>query len=200
LNETKQSPQTADPAGGSRVSFVEEVMKATPGESHLDMCIQCGTCGGSCPSGADMDHTPRSIFAMVREDMRDEVYSSNTYWYCISCYYCTVRCPQDVHITDLMYTLKSLAHKAGYAKNKPYDDFSLTFNHFVVNNGRAFEFGVATLPTMKHLNLRNIPGLAEMGVGMMLKQKMSLVPKKIKGLDGLQKILKRADEIEEKSR
>jgi hypothetical protein len=53
---------------------------------------------------------------------------------------------------------------------------------------------------MKHLNLRNIPGLAEMGVGMMLKQKMSLVPKKIKGLDGLQKILKRADEIEEKSR
>ena len=200
MNETKQSPQTAHSADGSRVSFVEEVMKATPGESHLDMCIQCGTCGGSCPSGADMDHTPRSIFAMVREDMRDEVYSSNTYWYCISCYYCTVRCPQDVHITDLMYTLKSLAHKAGYAKNKPYDDFSLTFNHFVVNNGRAFEFGVATLPTMKHLNLRNIPGLAEMGVGMMLKQKMSLVPKKIKGLDGLQKILKRADEIEEKSR
>lgn len=200
MNETKQSPNTEQSIGGNRMGFVEEVMKATPGESHLDMCIQCGTCGGSCPSGADMDHTPRAIFAMVREEMREEVFQSNTPWYCISCYYCTVRCPQEVHITDLMYTLKSLSHKYGYAKNKTYDDFSQTFNYFVVNYGRAFEFGVATVPTLKHLNLRNIPGLAELGIGMMAKQKMRLIPKKIKGLDGLQKVLKRADEIEEKTR
>lgn len=200
MNETKQSSITGESDEGHRMSFVEEVMRATPGESHLDMCIQCGTCGGSCPSGADMDHTPRAIFAMVREEMREEVYKSNTYWYCISCYYCTVRCPQEVHITDLMYTLKSLASKNGYAKNTPYEDFSKTFCNFVINFGRAFEFGIATLPTMKHLHFRNIPGLAEMGLGMMAKQKMSLIPKKIKGLDGLQKVLQRADEIEEKSR
>ena len=36
-----------------------DVMRATPGESRLEMCIQCGTCGGSCPSGMDMDHTPQ---------------------------------------------------------------------------------------------------------------------------------------------
>ena len=36
------------------------------------MCIQCGTCGGSCPSAEDMDHTPRMLFAMVRAGMRDQ--------------------------------------------------------------------------------------------------------------------------------
>ncbi len=90
-------------------SFLDEVQPRTPGESRLLKCIQCGTCGGSCPSGADMQYTPRHIFAMIRADMRDEVLSSNTPWYCVSCYYCTVRCPQDVHITDIMYTLKRMA-------------------------------------------------------------------------------------------
>lgn len=38
--------------------FLEEVAAATAGVSRLEMCIQSGTCGGSCPSGPDMDHTP----------------------------------------------------------------------------------------------------------------------------------------------
>ena len=63
-------------------SFLEEVMQATPGDSRLEMCIQCGTCGGSCPSGPDMDHPPRAIIAMVRADMREEVFRSNTPRYC----------------------------------------------------------------------------------------------------------------------
>ena len=82
-------------------SFLDEVQARTPGESRLLMCIQCGTCGGSCPSGADMQHTPRHIFAMIRADMRDEVLSSNTPWYCVSCYYLhgtlPARCPHHRH-------------------------------------------------------------------------------------------------------
>ena len=46
-------------------TFIEEVIAETPGDSRLEMCIQCGSCGGSCPSGPDMDHTPRALFAMV---------------------------------------------------------------------------------------------------------------------------------------
>ena len=57
--------------------------------------MQCGTCGGSCPSAADMDHTPRLLFAMIRAGLRDEVLRSNTPWMCVSCYFCAVRCPQE---------------------------------------------------------------------------------------------------------
>ncbi|MCS6843379.1 MAG: 4Fe-4S dicluster domain-containing protein, partial [Caldilineales bacterium] len=47
-------------------TFLQEVIAATPGgDPRLDRCIQCGTCGGSCPSAADMDHTPRQLFALI---------------------------------------------------------------------------------------------------------------------------------------
>lgn len=199
MDELQQSLHEIPLSEKKQKSFIEEVMAATPGETNLEKCIQCGTCGGSCPSGAEMDHTPRALFAMIRADMREDVYKSNTPWYCVSCYYCTVRCPQDVKITELMYTLKNLSQKNGYAGNTPFGDFSATFNDYVINFGRAFEFGLATRFMIKHLDFRDVTGLAGMGLDMLTKQKMGLAPKRINDLDGLQKILKRADEIEEAS-
>jgi heterodisulfide reductase subunit C len=182
------------------LSFVEEVVRATPGDPNLEMCIQCGTCGGSCPSGPDMDHTPRAIFAMIRADQREEVYNSNTPWYCISCYYCTVRCPQDVHITDLMYTLKSMAVRHGYARGTASAGFSLTFNEYVYNYGRAFELGLASRHSLRHSSIKDYPGLAQLAITMLAKRRMNLTPTRIQDLEGLQKILAKADQIEEEAR
>jgi heterodisulfide reductase subunit C len=177
-------------------SFLEEVVAATPGDSRLEMCIQCGTCGGSCPSGPDMDHTPRAIFAMIRANMREEVLQANTPWFCVSCYYCTVRCPQEVRITDLMYTLKSIAVKEGIG-DAAGKDLSNTFTDYVENYGRAFEFGLATRYSLKH-RPASFTGLAMLGLGMLTKGRMDLTPGKIEGLTQLQAILGRAREMEEK--
>ena len=53
-------------------SFSERVMEATPRGEALSLCLQCGTCGGSCPSGPDMDATPRRLFAMIAANMEDD--------------------------------------------------------------------------------------------------------------------------------
>lgn len=172
-------------------------MAATPGDSRLDMCIQCGTCGGSCPSGADMDHTPRAIFAMIRADMHEEVLRSNTAWYCVSCYYCTARCPQEVHITDLMYTLKSMAIKTKHFAEPAGNDLAHSFTDYVENYGRAFEFGLATGQSLRHRPM-SVTGLAQLGLGMLTKGRMDMRPTKIDGLSELQAILARANELEEK--
>ncbi|MCJ7824769.1 MAG: hypothetical protein MUP44_07710, partial [Anaerolineales bacterium] len=50
---------------GSSNDFRSEVINATPGGKNLKTCLQCGTCGGSCPSAPDMDYTPRQLFAMI---------------------------------------------------------------------------------------------------------------------------------------
>ncbi len=60
------------------LSLLHEVSMKTAGVSRLEMCIQCGTCGGSCPAAMDMDHTPRMLFAMLRAGMREEVLRRNT--------------------------------------------------------------------------------------------------------------------------
>jgi heterodisulfide reductase subunit C len=186
IDETERAP----------ISYLEEVSRATPGNSRLEMCIQCGTCGGSCPSADDMDHTPRQLFAMIRAEMKDAVLASNTPWHCVSCYYCTVRCPQEIHITDIMYTLKSMAVAAGQYKETLDADFSRSFVGYVDEYGRSFELGLATRMYLRHSPL-SIVKTASMGLGMLTRDRLDFTPSKIKNLDQLQAVLNRADEIEE---
>lgn len=187
------------PAAPSRAPtpFLQEVLEATPGDCRLEMCIQCGTCGGSCPSGPDMMHTPRQIFAMIRADMKDEVLATNTPWYCVSCYYCVVRCPQEVHITDVMYTLKAMAIKANHFQEKAAAGFSKTFVDYVESYGRSFELGLATRHYLRHQPLQLVKG-ATMGLGMLSKGRMDITPERIEDRDQLKKILQRAKELEER--
>jgi len=191
-------PPSAGPLMHEDLELLHEVALLTPGDSHLEMCIQCGTCGGSCPSGSAMDHTPRAIFAMLRAGMREEVMKSNTPWMCVSCYYCTVRCPQDIHITDVMYTLKNMALKSKMFQDTTASDFSKTFISYVENYGRSFEIGLAGIHNVTHLRLAvRLPNMVPMALGMLTKKGMSpLPPKRIKGMNDLKKILKRAKELE----
>jgi len=177
------------------LTLLDEVSARTAGVSRLEMCIQCGTCGGSCPSSADMDHTPRMLFAMLRAGMREAALKSNTPWICVSCYHCVVRCPQNVHIADVMYTLKSMAIGAKLFQDSTAPDFSQTFVDMVEEYGRGFEFGLATRHYLKHFPLR-LPSMAPMGWGLLTKQRMTITPKRIKGIKQLKAILDRAKGLE----
>ena len=179
---------------GNGRSFAEQVMAATPGGEALALCMQCGTCGGSCPSGPDMDYTPRMLFTMVKAGMKDEVLKSNTPWYCVSCYYCTVRCPQQLPITAIMYTLKQMSVEAGIYRDTIGPRWSKTFINLVERYGRSFEVGVVTLHYLdKPLKLAQM-GMG-MGMNMVLKGRMGFAPDSIKNIDQLQAILKRAKQI-----
>jgi len=194
LSAQPLTPNDSNP----NLRFLEEVSARTAGVSRLEMCIQCGTCGGSCPSFADMDHTPRMLFALIRAGMRKEALSSNTPWLCVSCYHCVVRCPQDVHIADVMYTLKSMAiHEKMYVESTA-PDFSQTFVDMVEEYGRSFEFGLATRHYLKHFPMR-LPGMAPMGFGMLSKRRMKMAPKRIQNMEQLKTILARAKEVEAES-
>jgi heterodisulfide reductase subunit C len=142
-----------------------------------------------------MDHTPRMLFAMLRAGMRDEVLRSNTQWICVSCYHCVVRCPQEVHIADVMYTLKSMAVDAKLYSDSTAPDFSQTFVDMVELYGRSFEFGLASRHYLKHFPLR-LPSMTPMGFGMLTKGRMKLTPNKIKNMDQLTTILQHAKQLE----
>ncbi len=192
--QTLDPPKTI-PKQIEDLSLLDEVSARTAGVSRLEMCIQCGTCGGSCPSSADMDHTPRQLFAMLRAGMREAALKSNTPWICVSCYHCVVRCPQNVHIADVMYTLKGMAIEAKLYQDSTAPDFSQTFVDMVEEYGRGYEFGLATRHYLKHFPLR-LPSMAPMGFGLLTKQRMAITPKRIKGIKQLKAILKRAKELE----
>ena len=193
--EVLTSPPMVGPPKLEDLSLLHEVAARTPGISRLEMCIQCGTCGGSCPSASAMEHTPRMLFAMLRAGMRQEALSSNTFWMCVSCYHCAVRCPQEIHIADVMYTMKSMAIEVNLYEDSTAADFSQTFIGMVEGYGRSFEMGLASLHYIKHFALR-LPSMAPMAIGMLSRKRMSLTPNRIKDLRQLKAILKRAKELE----
>ena len=184
-------------AAPSRIDhgFLAEVLAAVPGDSRLGLCIQCGTCGGSCPSAADMDHTPRQLFAMVRAGQRDAVLRANTAWMCVSCYACAVRCPQEVHIPDVMYGLKSIAVREGRSPSSVAPDFSRTFIANIRRYGRSYEIGLVAWHYVRHFPGR-LPGMAPAGIGMLASRRMELLPHRIHDGAGLRAILERAKALE----
>lgn len=182
-------------------TFLEEVIDATPGDPHLERCIQCGTCGGSCPSGPDMDHSPRALFAMIEAGWDNEVLHSNTPWYCVSCYFCTTRCPQEIHITDVMYTLKRMAVQRGLfgeldVGNAP--EFSETFIDMVENYGRSYELGLVTRHYLRHRPIDAVKK-AGFGLGMFTRGRLDIMPTRIKSMDQLKAILAKAEELDKDS-
>lgn len=183
-------------------SFLLEVDKSTSnGGSRLMHCIQCGTCGGSCPSILDMEHTPRQLFAMIENGKREEVLRSNTFWYCVSCYHCVVRCPREVKITDTMYTLKRKAIREGFYRENEGQEASGFAGYFMDNveeYGRSFELGVASRFTLRYRPLKTMK-MAPLGLGMLRKGRMDLIPKRIKNIKQLKAIINKARELGESS-
>ncbi len=135
---------------------------------------------------------------MISAGLDDEVLSSNTAWYCVSCYYCMVRCPQEIHITDLMYTLKRMAISEGQYQDSSASDapeFSETFIDFVENYGRSFELGLATRDHLRHHPMNAVRMAGSLGLGLLRRGRMDLTPTRIKGIRQLKAILSRAKEL-----
>ncbi|MEZ4812606.1 MAG: 4Fe-4S dicluster domain-containing protein [Caldisericia bacterium] len=110
-----------DSAGASAVTdsrlkpvFKNEVSEL-PGGERVKSCFQCGTCTASCPVRAvDDSYNPRKIIRMVLLGMRKEVLEKEPIWLCTYCYTCQERCPQEVSITDIIFSLKNLASREGF--------------------------------------------------------------------------------------
>jgi quinone-modifying oxidoreductase subunit QmoC len=165
----------------------------------LRTCIQCGTCSGTCPVAGFMDYTPRKLIAMIRSDLKDAVLASNTYWFCASCYHCTVRCPKDIDIAELMYALKRYSMwKNVYPKGLVGPVFSETFVKMILRTGRSYE-PVLAPSYMLSMNLREMLQEAQTATGLMLKGRLPLLPPRIKRLEEFKKVIGRVIPIGEAS-
>ncbi len=175
-------------------SFLAQVIAATPNGQRLLHCLQCGSCGGSCPSGADMQFTPRALFALINADQRDVVLKANTIWACVSCYFCTTRCPQNIPITEIIYSLKRFSIAEGMAQDTDAPALAKTFTNLLDKYGRSFEFGLASRFYLFNKPLAMLK-MGPMGLSMFTRGRMSLMPTKIKKLEQLHAIISKAREL-----
>jgi heterodisulfide reductase subunit C len=157
----------------------------------LTACMQCGTCSSSCPAAPHMDHSPREILALIAAGQRDEVLASNAFWYCASCYQCTVLCPRGINIAEMMYALKRYSlWKRSYPKGLIGPDFSSRFVTIVTKTGRSFEPGLAPAFIFKH-GIRGLVNDGFVALRLLLKGRLSLIPQRIQRIGNFRNVVGR---------
>lgn len=174
--------------------FGREVMKV-PGCERLESCMQCGTCSGVCPLSIYMDHTPRQVIELTRSDFKHDVLSSVTIWLCASCYACTVECPKEIRITDIMYELKQRAiHEGYYPKKFPIPVLAKEFSSMAHKNGRVTENFLAGLMFLK-TNWLAALGMWRLGLNLFRRGRFPLKVEKIERRNELGRMLETVERL-----
>ncbi|MFB0559289.1 MAG: 4Fe-4S dicluster domain-containing protein [Dehalococcoidales bacterium] len=179
--------------------FLDEV-SSTPGGESIRWCAQCGTCSASCPNVAQMDHSPRKMIALIRTGNRYDTLTSNTMWVCASCYLCTVRCPKEVKITELMHALERLSNRHGLSYGRATAAMYKAFIDSIKNNGRVYELGMmlkfylSALLTAKMNPLSTIKMLP-LALKLLSHGRMAIKPTRIKGSKQLKTIVEKAQTL-----
>lgn len=188
-----------------RTSFLKEVEANVEEGEWVKMCMQCGVCAGSCPLGNAWEHTPQKIFMMIRAGKREAVLSSDAMWMCTSCYNCIVRCPRELPITHIMHGLAHYAKRLGLApKEQPTAKFAQLFWDNLTKKGRVNELKLGiSLYFMNGFSegIKTSLKMKDIGLGMLKTKRMSpmeaLGGHSVKDLSGFQKMLKKAQELED---
>lgn len=158
---------------------------------NLRRCIQCGNCTGTCPLSEYMDYGPRKVISMVRSGNKLDVLSCNTIWLCASCYECTVECPKEIKITDVMYALKQQALTAGnIPAGIPLPVLDREFYNIVKKLGRSQETWLMALTILKTNWFRGLE-LAPMGMKLFMQGRLPVFGEGIKVGSGEKGDLKR---------
>ena len=178
-----------------REAFLHDIDRI-PGAGRLNQCIQCGTCTASCPVSWAMDLTPRQVIAMFRAGAIEDLLESRSIWVCASCYQCTMRCPADIRVTELLYAFKRMAMKRGIFPAKfPVHEFAQQFTKTVNRSGRNHEVSL-----LLRYYLRTSPlGLLKrwrLGLALWRHRRLPLRSDRIEGIEGFRKIIARAEQFD----
>lgn len=179
-------------AGNHEVEALEDL------QEKVRPCIQCGTCTGSCSSAFAMDLTPRQMWRLVQLGQLDEVLSSKTFFLCSACYYCTLRCPRGLPLTETIGALKRLASVRDIRSFKESINFYRTFMETVRRYGRVREL---EFMNRYFLSMRNplFPlRFATMGLKLLGKRKVHIQVPRLIGEARFDRLFRRVEELEKR--
>jgi heterodisulfide reductase subunit C len=169
------------------LQFVEEVSELS--QQNVRRCYYCLRCTAGCPSAFAMDDGrlgPAQILKLVQLGQQDALLRSSAIWLCIGCETCGTRCPNQIHAGAVIDALRQLAIRAQVAPAEPkvfrlHQAFIDSIHLF----GRLHELSMLAEYKLRSLDL--VSDL-DMGLDMFLSGKIHPIPKRIKGMDQIQKL------------
>jgi heterodisulfide reductase subunit C len=157
-------------------------------------CYQCLKCSSGCPMAESMDILPSQVIRMAQLGRGEELLHSETIWVCVSCYTCSIRCPNDIHIAHIMDALRELALKQGIPPTRERVVlFHQLFLASIWEYGRVYEAKLLAKYEAKSGELlKNAP----LALAMFRKGKIALLPHKVADIKGVRETFARLEEEE----
>jgi heterodisulfide reductase subunit C len=140
-----------------------------------------------------MDYTPRRVIALTRTGFKRDALQCMTIWLCTSCYACTVECPKEIQITNIMYALKQRAiQERVFPRRFPIPVLAQEFFKLVKSRGRSTESWLV-IRLFWRTNLFKILGMTRLGLNLLRTGRMSFKADSIRQRRDLQRLLEAAE-------
>lgn len=146
-------------------------------------CYGCKKCSNGCPLSFAMDLHPYQVVRYLQLGQMDKLEGSSTVWICASCQTCLTRCPNQVDLPRLMDWLKEeLVRRGQAAPEEKVRLFHQLFLKGVAKRGRVFEGELMAGYMLKTGGAFGPEAIknARMGLTMLKKGRLKLVPARIK--------------------
>jgi heterodisulfide reductase subunit C len=172
--------------------FALEVQRRS-GE-NVFRCYYCQKCTVGCPTAYAMDYQPAQVLKMIQLGLREPLLKSSAPWLCVGCEACGTRCPNGIRLAPVMDTLKYMALEAGYVppETKVYA-LHRAFLDSIKFFGRVHE---TTMLAEYVLRSRDIFSIVlsniDVAVSLLLKRKIPILPERVKALDQVKELYRRA--------
>jgi heterodisulfide reductase subunit C len=159
----------------------------------ISTCFQCEKCTSGCPLVFAMDIQPHRLMHSLQLGLVDEVLDSDTIWVCASCETCTTRCPNNIDIAHVIDTLRQLSVKRKVKDSQRsvvvfHDAFLSSIRQF----GRVHEATMAVAYAFKNEGIKGIRKQLNLGLEMMRKGKIRILPSRLRAGREIKGIFRRA--------
>ena len=124
------------------------------GGEQIKKCFSCGVCSARCPiEKIEPEYNPRRIIRMILLGMEEELLKEEFLWHCSTCYTCQESCPQEVDFTDVVFALRNMAVRKGFAPAGMG-----AARNLLGQQGRMYEVGEFENEKRKEMGLPEIKG------------------------------------------
>ena len=154
--------------------------------TDIRCCFHCQSCGGGCPVSQAMAYRPNGIIRLLQLGRVREALQSSDIWFCIGCNTCSMACPQAIDIAAFMDAMRRMALEEGVP---PAEPDILAFHREVV--GSIHKYGrTHKLEIMMRYKLGKFDFFSDIDLGlkMLAKRKLDLLPSKIADQRVMQRI------------
>ncbi|NIS67687.1 MAG: heterodisulfide reductase [Proteobacteria bacterium] len=166
--------------------FAREVQEKSG--QNLQLCYQCLKCSVGCPTARYMDYNLNTLIRLIQYGQREKVLRSQAIWFCVSCWTCGTRCPNEIDMGVIMDTLREMA-----VDEKAVADRKIVLLHqeFVESIRRMGRVHEATMLASYKLRSRDLMTDLGPGLRLFLKGKIPVLPSRVKGIEEIRNIFEK---------